>query len=169
MVARGLEQLGVPPKWAAVAGMAGLLRRGTRSSSVSTRSVSGRDGASIAHRRRRGSRAENRGAANLENALKQHCITVERQVRYSTDEGDTIIDFVLKTHGGERILRLIEHKTPLGSWHGKQRQRQTLAAATEKVPIDIMRTAPTTGNSTVNGMKFEEYVRTLLRETRRRK
>jgi len=126
-------------------------------------------GTSIGHRSRRGIRAENLGAANLKSALERHGITVERQVRYTRDLGDTVVDFRLRIGRSKRVLRLIEHKTPKARWSRKQREKQTTAAGMENVPIDLMRTAPTTGRSTVNGLPFDQYVKMLLREARRRK
>jgi hypothetical protein len=124
---------------------------------------------SIGHRYRRGIKAQNLGAANLKHALERYGITVEQQVRYTTDTGDTVIDFRLRVGRNKRILRLIEHKTPKARWSREQKDKQTTAAQEENVPIDLMRTAPTTGRSTVNGMTFDQYVKMLLREARRKR
>jgi hypothetical protein len=126
-------------------------------------------GTSIGHRYRRGIKAQNLGAANLKDALERYGITVQEQVRYTTSAGDTVVDFRLRIGRSKRILRLIEHKTPKARWSREQKDKQTMAAQEEGVPIDLMRTAPTTGRSTVNGMPFDQYVKMLLREARRRK
>lgn len=123
--------------------------------------------ASIAVRRRRGLKAEGLGEANLRSSLHRHGIEIQTHARYETSEGLTIVDFKLLVGRNKRILRLIEHKTPLATYHGDQKLRQKLAAESEGVSIDLMRTDPKTGVSTVNGLSFRKYVRDLLREIRR--
>jgi hypothetical protein len=127
---------------------------------------------SIVYRRRRGLKAQRIGAENLKRALEKYGITVDdRYARYNTPYGDTVIDFALRVNGTDRILRFVEHKTPKGSWYGNQKKRQEWVARHTDggVPIDVMRTAPTTGRSTVNGIPLEDYMKKVVRQTRRRK
>jgi hypothetical protein len=123
--------------------------------------------ASMAARRKRGLKAEGMGHTNLRSSLERHGIRIERSIRYETEHGLTIVDFKLVVGRQNRILRLIEHKTPDASYYGDQKLKQAAAARSEGVPIDLMRTDPKTGVSTVNGMSFRRYVRELAREVRR--